>query len=288
MPRVRRSPQVEDYLVRMDWRDAESDLAGWCDELAASYEAGKVVLLANAPLRIDYELLNRVTLPVGRRFKKTKDRFFLYPRLHQRGVPALFWRAFGGDLGLYLAFRREVRSVSEQIRAFAQKAFPGYRFLGDDVSWRFSATGPEDLHIDSFGSNEDMHYLRIFVNVDEQPRLWNVSHRLDELGERYYESAELGALRDASGNEFCHAVNLAAFGGAEGPGLDGHPRHEVEFEQGDVWLCDSRIVSHQIVSGRRLVVTHFEVAPDSMRDPEQRVDARVTRCHERHAPRPAA
>ena len=58
-------------------------------------------------------------------------------------------------------------------------------------------------------------------------------------------------------------------------------RHVVEFTQGDVWLCETRINSHQILSGRRLVATDFYVDPSSMLDPEQRVEARVARCMER-------
>jgi len=288
MARIQLSPRVEDYLVRMDWREAARDLAGWSEELVSRYEAGNVVLLENAPFHADYDALNQVSLPLGRRFKKTKDRFFLYPKLYQPGVMGALGQAFGAHPARYVAFRREVKSLSDQLRAFARQVFTMYRFKSWDVSWRFTPTGPEDLHLDSFGKNEDNHYLRIFVNVDEKPRCWNVSHRLDELGDRYYQEAGLEALRGAAGNEFCHDLNLAAFGGMENAGQDGHDRHVIEFDQGDVWLCESRIVSHQIVSGHRLVVTHFEVDPASMRDPEQRIDARAERCHERNAAQPGA
>ncbi len=266
----------------MDWRDAETDFEAFREALVSSYEDGNLVLLANAPFRIDYELLNRITLPAGRRFKKTKDSFFVRPPLHRRGALGILWRAFGPHPGRYLAFRREVIRVSRQLRRFAREVFPGYRFLSQDVSWRFTPTGPEELHIDSFGSNEDRHYLRIFVNVDDEPRVWSAGARLDELGDRYYESADLGALRGASGNEFCRRLNQA-FAETELAGGDPHERHVIEFAQGDVWLCDSRVVSHQIVSGRRLVATHFAVDPRTMRDSEQRVEARVARCHARHA-----
>ncbi len=83
-------------------------------------------------------------------------------------------------------------------------------------------------------------------------------------------------LVQVSANEFCYELNEVAFNGPDSPE---QPRHVVHFEQGDVWLCDSRIVSHQIVAGRRLLATHMKGDPESMLDPSQRLEARVRRIH---------
>jgi hypothetical protein len=58
-------------------------------------------------------------------------------------------------------------------------------------------------------------------------------------------------------------------------------RHVVSFAPGEVWLCETRLNSHGIYSGHRLVATDFYVDPASMLDPSQRVDARVKRSLER-------
>ena len=59
-------------------------------------------------------------------------------------------------------------------------------------------------------------------------------------------------------------------------------RHLVEFEQGDVWLAETRLNAHQIYAGHRLIATDFYVEPESMYQPEQRFEARVARLHANH------
>lgn len=280
MARIELSPNVDNYFERMDWRESEGNLPEFSETLVNHYESGKVVLLANTPFKIDYDLLNQVTVPEGRRFKKLTDRFFLQPKLYRPRDAQAFLATFGMNPAFYFKVRKEVQSVNAQVREMGKTLFPTYKFLEWDVSWRFTQTGPEDLHLDSFGSNDDYQYVRIFINIDHKPRIWNVSHRLDELTKRYYQTGHLDELRDLSGNEFCHKVNLLAFGGMERAGRDGHDRHVVELEQGDVWLCDSRVVSHQIVSGQRLVASHFKVASGSMLNPAAGIDAKVRHLHE--------
>jgi hypothetical protein len=57
-------------------------------------------------------------------------------------------------------------------------------------------------------------------------------------------------------------------------------RHVVRFAPGEVWLCETRLNSHEIYSGHRLVATDFYVDSGSMLDPSQRVEARVRRALE--------
>lgn len=288
MARIELSPNVDNYFEKMDWRESQDNLPAFRKTLIAHYESGKVIVLENTPFRIDYDLLNQVTIPEGRRFKKLTDRFFLQPKLYRPADAQAFLATFGVNPAFYFKVRREVQSVNAQVREFGKTLFSSYEFLEWDVSWRFTQTGPEDLHLDSFGNNEDFQYVRIFINIDQKPRIWNVSHRLDELAKRYYGSGHLEKLRDRSGNEFCHALNLLAFGGMERAGQDGHDRHVVELEQGDVWLCDSRVVSHQIVSGQRLVASHFKVDTSSMMDPNAGINAKVRHLHELYGPQEAA
>jgi hypothetical protein len=45
--------------------------------------------------------------------------------------------------------------------------------------------GPElPDYFGGLGDEDEKWYLRIFFNVDEQPRLWNVSHSLTGVAER--------------------------------------------------------------------------------------------------------
>lgn len=277
MPEITLNSRLPDFLVPMDWRDSRSDPEGFYRTLVDHFEGGDVIILQHHPLSLDYEVLNRVSFPKGRRYQKLSDRFLLYPKLYRSEVAATMREAFAGDPLLYFRVRREVARIHSKFNRFVRSLFPGYRFLDQkqNISWRFTPTGPEGMHLDHFGSGEDYQYVRLFLNVDREPRVWRVGQRLDDLAERYYESGDLGRLRNDGGNEFCRAMNGLAFGSKQ------FDYHEVRFHQGDMWLADSRIVSHQIFRGNRLLATHMAADPQSMRDPSRRLECRVEGYHQR-------
>ena len=62
--------------------------------------------------------------------------------------------------------------------------------------------------------------------------------------------------------------------------LDGWERHSIAFEQGDIWLADSRLISHQIYQGNRAAIYMFHIKPESMHDPEMRFNRRIARLHQ--------
>jgi hypothetical protein len=289
------SPRVADPFVRMDWRDDGDDPAAFRAALIRNYELGKVIILENAPFHVDFDLLNKVSLPPGRRFQKLSDKIFRAPKLYRADVFRLLYEAFGLDVSFYLAFRREVGRVSASLRDFARDVFRPYRFLKLGVSWRFTMTGPEGLHVDYFRNEEDLHYLRIFVNVDRDSRVWTLSHQLEELIGRYYDEARLFELAHAPSNAICSRLNKTVFDHLNALPRSATDRHVASFAPGEVWLCETRVNSHEIFSGHRLVATDFYVDPASMLDSSQRVDARVRRALEQcrraaasHAGEPAA
>ena len=119
MTDIELSPRVADPFVRMNWRDEGNDPAGFRAALMRDYERGKVVILENAPFRIDFDLLNKVSLPRGRRFQKLSDRILCTPRLYRAEVRRLLYEAFGTDILLYLAFlgRYALRPLRDFARA---------------------------------------------------------------------------------------------------------------------------------------------------------------------------
>jgi hypothetical protein len=178
---------------------------------------------------------------------------------------------------VYFRIRQEIIRVTEDVRRFVHNLFETYRIQKESVSWRFTPTGPEPLHVDWFRPTDDLHYVRLFVNIDEEPRVWTISHQLEDLITRYYEQAELAELRGSPSNAVIDRMNRRVLNPVSYLPPAETDRHVVEFAQGDVWLCETRINSHQIFSGRRLIATDFYVDPSSMLDPEQRVEARVGR-----------
>jgi hypothetical protein len=265
----------------MDWRDSKSDPLGFRTELLKYYEAGKIILLKNSPISIDYALLNKLHLPKGQRFQKLSYKTLIYPRMYKTDIAKLMLMKFGRTPVLYFKLRQEILRVTKKVRRFVRDVFKPYRIQKESVSWRFTPTGPEPLHVDWFRPTDDLHYIRMFVNIDEEPRIWTVSHQLEELIARNYASAQLAQLGGCPSNSIIERINHQVLNPVSYEPASETDRHVVEFAQGDVWLCETRINSHQIFSGRRLIATDFYVDPSSMLDPEQRVEARVARCMER-------
>jgi hypothetical protein len=57
------------------------------------------------------------------------------------------------------------------------------------------------------------------------------------------------------------------FKGFEEAGREGCPKHIVFFDPGEVWVVDSRKVSHQIFFGRKALSTEHAIEPSSMANP---------------------
>jgi hypothetical protein len=102
------------------------------------------------------------------------------------------------------------------------------------------------------------------------------------LAERYYQDADMEKWRQGRGSDFSRELGRWAFGGKEKFNESNWPRHEIEWATGDVWILDSRLHSHQVVQGRRMMATGFEVDPTSMQSPDKSLDSRVRVIHERH------
>ena len=275
MATIHLHPNVANFIVHMDWRDAQGDVPGFSDELVRHYEAGDLIILKNAPFKIDFELLNQVTVPEGKRFQKLSDKFIVYPKLYKPEIARFMLENFAGRPLLYARFRHEVQRVSDDIRTFLRTVFRTYRILKTGVSWRFTETGPESLHVDYFNPKQDFDYLRLFINIDERPRVWTVSHQLDELIRRNFDKAKLAEIVDAPLHQVSlrmttQVLKLLSFLPPEET-----DRHVIEFAQGDVWLCETRLNSHQIFSGRRMIATDFYVDPSTMLDPGRRVNTRI-------------
>lgn len=283
MAEIERNAAVVDRFVSLDWRDRAGDTRAFDFALIRHYEAGDIILLVNPPFRIDFDLLNRISFPEGRTHQKLTDRFLTRPKLHRPAIRRLFQEVFGFDILLYVRFRQEVQRLSDELRHFARSIAPSYRFLKQGVSWRFTPTGPEGLHVDYFRRAEDLHYFRIFVNVDRQPRVWTVGPRLQDLIERYADDAGLRDLVGRPSNEVCSRLNKLVFDKINAQPRSAMDRHIVHFAPGDVWLCETRLNSHEIFSGHRLVATDFYVDPPSMQDPSRRVDVQVDECLRRLA-----
>jgi len=285
MTKIKMSPALPDYFVEMDWRDRAKDPQAFADEMTRRYEGGDVVLLRNSPIsQIDYDLLNKISLPEGTAYKKIRDDRFVRPRLNMESL-RLHRYLIQHYPTLYRPICREIARASGVVREVAQQLFPHYRFIKTPCSWRFTPTGPEHMHIDHFGAVNDEKekwYLRIFMNIDKEPRKWNLGYTLDGLAEHFYDEAGMAKWQGARGADFSREISEWLYGVKDENRDGGWPRHEIEWATGDVWIVDSLLHSHQIVKGRRMMATGFEIDPDTMQNPALSLDSRVRGYHQRY------
>ena len=87
----------------------------------------------------------------------------------------------------------------------------------------------------------------------------------------------------------CSATSMArSLAGLVTYGWTSLPKHRIAFDPGEVWLGESRLVSHQIYYGEAALVYMWFVRPQSMVSTDNRFNAQVEEVHremrERAAP----
>ena len=256
---------VENYFVTLDFPPtATSQL----QNVVKLYEAGKVILLNGARIEFDQKFFDSVQFPKGQKdLEKFKSNRFVDEYFSKMETPPeLLDSCFRGDLGRLRYFAEQVRSVNQQVRAIADRLFTNYRYLNNSITWRLTETLNENLHVDVYREDLPNHHLRIFVNLDSIHRIWHTSFSLEYILANYLCLLDPDFVRSATPGRICRELNMAVFGGWESAGREGRPKHISFFEPGEVWVVDSRKVSHQIFYGRRAVSTEFAVDNASMDD----------------------
>jgi hypothetical protein len=263
MPTIYKHPAVEDYFKEIDCGPKVS-LKAVSAEATKLYEDGKAILLRGKKLDYDQAFLSQVTFPNEEGYKKFKSVRFVKKGEAPADMQA---RCFNGDAGRMRYFKDQVQSINRQIDSFVEDLFPRYRKLRPSITWRMSDTINENLHFDVYKKDQPDHHLRLFVNIDSCPRIWHTSHTLMHLLDTSLHLLPKEFLQEATPGRLCHDLNFAVFGGFEKAGREGADKHIAFFEPGEVWLVDSRKVSHQIFFGRRAISTDHAIDVTSMQDP---------------------
>lgn len=286
MATIIRDPLVSDHIVERELRSEEDAL-----EIRRLYEEGNLILLRGVRFDLDYDFLNGLDFDVEgppelmRKVKKFGgDKVLaLTPSSSSSLDQFVFQKIFGSDEGKLTYFQSQVRSGDAQSDELYAKLFPDYVTTRTVYTWRFTSTMFENLHWDNFGIPELFHQVRIFTNIAPSPRLWRTSHRIDDFADSIYDEHNLGQFAGRLGDDLNRFVNKAALGGMKAPCLDRLPKHHIAFEQGDVWICETRIVAHQIYHGEKAFAAMYFSDPQTMDRPELAFDARIARLHDKHS-----
>jgi hypothetical protein len=286
-------PGVEDYLLHLSLPEIEA--RGGVADLV---EEGKVVIIRDFRLDLDYsalESLAKSTEAVGdervrSQLKKLETTvFFEGERPRRRWArrqfdnpvrQALFDTICHGDAKLFdRAARTLQRAHDEALRIF-DACFVGYQPYRFIPSVRLTRTLFENLHWDEHWIDGDFHTARVFANLDRRPRIWNLSHHFTEMMRLLYDEHDLGRFADKEPNDLLSYINSTVLGGMTDKWKEDLPKHRVAFEPGEVWLAESRLVSHQIYYGEAALVYMWLVHAKSMSNPNNRFNRLVQEVHE--------
>lgn len=290
---IDRHPAVEDYFLEMDL--AEIAERGGVADL---FEEGRVILLKNYRLKADFEALKALSKSteeiddpaLRKKLKKMTAPLFFEgePPVRKNGRlvfrepvrQALFDVLCKGDCDIFDRASQALQHAHQETLRLFETCFPGYETFRLVPSVRLTQTLFENLHWDNHSIDDDFHQARIFANLDTRPRIWNVSHRFPDWVRMHYREYDLGRFAGKDPNLMLDFITGDVLGGTRKTWKDNQPRHRIAFEPGEVWLGESRLISHQIYYGEAAMVYMWFVRANSMHDPNNRFNSRIKNLHE--------
>ncbi len=267
MPVIFRHPDLPDYFSKISSVRADSPLDS-IPSITRYYELGSVVSFPRLKFDIDHDFWAALPTETYPRLKKLSSS----PSAGDPGHDPLLDRRLGEAEvaeGIGREIKREIVKIYAQVLPIYEALFSGYNFLRRHVVWRLNTIRNENLHIDTYHTDSEHHFARLFINLDNQPRIWMTSFGVEALFERFANVVAPEVLAGGTSSEVRAALNEAAFGGRSSVWWDSQPRHVAYFDPGDVWAVDSRQVSHQIFYGRRAVSIDYFVDRASMTKPKR-------------------
>ena len=292
MALIERHPDVPDYIVEMTLPEIAAR-----GGIADLFEEGQLILIKDYRLQFDFEALSALsksTEAIGdkelrRKIKKMTAPYFFKGKppkesngklvFADRVRQAIFDTLCRGERDTFERAAKALRySHDEALRLF-ETCFPDYEPFRFIPSVRLTRTMFENLHWDNHSIDDDFHQARIFANLDSRPRIWNISHRFPDWVRDHYAEYDLGRFAGKDPNLMLDFIAGSVLGGTVNTWMDREPRHRVAFDPGEVWLGESRLISHQIYYGEAALVYMWFVTVGSMADPGNRFNARVEQVH---------
>jgi hypothetical protein len=281
MTQIYLHPSIADHFVEYDYSAINRSPAdGSANDLRRAvikdYIDEKVILLRNVRIDADYELLRSTSFPQQWQYKKFPALPFeadirkagigkSAPRLgglpsqkpHRESITKFCQDVFNGDWSRYFAFQDTFLAVNDATRDVVNQIFRGYSFRKQSLVWRLAETRVENLHFDNDRDCDVTESVRLYVNIDDVPRMWHTTHTLSTLARRYYKELNLANHAGKPSEHLLNDLSVRLFGNWQLRGREQFPRHMILFEPFDVWLVDGRTVPHQVIYGRRVVSSFF-------------------------------
>lgn len=289
---IERHPDVDDYFVEISLGDVAKR-----GGVADIFEEGRVILLKDYRLDFDFAALGALSKstesiedgPVRKKIKKMTSTLFFKgePPVEKNGKllfedpirQAVFDVICRGDRETFERASRALKLAHQEVLRLFDICFPDYDAFRLIPSVRLTQTLFENLHWDNHSIDDDFHQARIFTNLDTRPRIWSVGHRFPDWVRMHYDEYDLGRFAGKDPNLLINFATGDVLGGTKSIWKDNEPRHRIAFEPGEVWLGESRLISHQIYYGEAAAVYMWFVTTASMSDPDRRFNHRLEALH---------
>jgi len=290
---IERHPAIEDYFVELSLPDVAAR-----GGVADIFEQGQLILLKDFRLDFDFAALGKLSksteeiqdLAVRKRLKKMTAPLFFEGEapIEKKGQllfsdpvrQALFDVLCRGDRDIFARASKAIKAAHEELVRLFAVCFPNYDAFRFVPSVRLTRTLFENLHWDNHSIDDDFHQARIFTNLDARPRIWHVGHRFPDWMRLHYDEYNLGRFAGQDPNLLIDFVTGEVLGGTRKTWMDREPRHKVAFDPGEVWLGESRMISHQIYYGEAAMVYMWFVNAASMAGQSSRFNQRVEDLHD--------
>lgn len=289
---IERHPAVEDYFIELSLTDI-AHRGG----IADIFEEGRMILVKDYRLDFDFEALvglsksteTIVDDDLRKKLKKMTAPLFFegQPPVERNGAlafpdpvrQAIYDVICKGDLDTFTRASRALEMAHDEILRLFDVCFPDYETFRFIPSIRLTRTLFENLHWDNHSIDDDFHQARIFANLDTRPRIWHVGHRFPDWARMHYDEYDLGRFAGKDPNLLINFITGEILGGTRKTWMDNEPRHRIAFDPGEVWLGESRLISHQIYYGESAMVYMWFVKSGSMASSDNRFNRRVDDLH---------
>lgn len=262
MPKLFLNPNLPDYFLSAPEVTSAADARSYVDE----YEAANVISFPNLKIGIDHEFwanLNTDKYPTLKKFgidlNATSDNLEQHRRYLISG---------GLDGALTDAICQQMEAIYRVLLPAYKAIFADYAFDRRKVMWRLNTIMAENMHVDTYKVEVEHHFARMFVNLDTQPRIWHTSWRIADMVRQAEGRIPPDQMESLSRGEVWGTLNTTFFGKSSRQWWDDQPRHIAFFNPGDIWIVDSRQISHQIFYGRRALSIDFYVPKERMKNPD--------------------
>lgn len=268
---IERTPDLPDYFLVLERKETFGDYARSCaDAITRHYENRGVVVVPHMPIRFDLDFFQEIEFPPQLKKIGTANGIEKPVVRRENGKLSIDTThplvGLFGNMSTAAYAQSQIASFNGQLRTALALLFPHYRSLEEgNITWRLTETIEEGLHLDVFkggkplpAGSKSRHRVKVFVNIDREPRRWRTSRDLPGV---------LEACRGGLPDELPDEINVVNDVIDKLGVLETQPCHSVAYPTMSAVIVNAEVVAHEVVYGRRMVAAEFGCACEDMLDP---------------------